>query len=387
MPSFGDIMEAVDLLKVDAVVVDADRCVAVRNRNSKCRKCTDACISKAISVQRNKVEIDASVCVNCGCCAAVCPMGALSMVEPASGSVLRHALSAADHRSGMAAIACARAAAKGKGDPDKYAEVPCLGHVDEFQLMALASSGLSDIVLIDGDCSSCKYGAASSAIDESVDVAATLLEASGADAIVTRASEFPPEVMIEEGDSLRGKSRRGLARQTGGYVRKVAENVAKKAIDEQLGPKDDAAARRRRRIASNGKLPVVSPSGNHALIDAACSLAAKGANESGQPEGVVSTRRFGSLAIDASECSGCGMCVLFCPTEALRYDDYEAPENPDMRYVEFRSSDCTQCMLCHDICLRRCLEVSPEVDMRDICKLEPDVMEIPRPSMKKPFSV
>lgn len=386
MPSFGDIMEAVDLFKVDAVAVDDDRCVAVRNRNSKCRKCVDACISGAITVQRNKVAIDSSACVNCGCCASVCPMGALSMVEPTSEGVMRSVLATADRRSGMAVIACSRAVANGQADPDKYAEVACLGRMNEAELMSLASVGLSDIVLVDGCCSTCKYGAASSCVDEAVDATATFLDACAADAIVTRASQFPPECLIEEGDSLRGKSRRGLACQTGGYMRHVAQNVAKKAVDEQLGAKDDAAARRRRRIASNGKLPVVEPFGNHAIIDAMQALAAKGGNASAQPEGRVATRRFGSLSIDANECSGCGMCVLFCPTEALRYDDYANPDDPDMRYVEFRACDCTQCMLCHDICLRRCLEVSGEVALRDVCSLEPVVLEIPRPSMKKPFT-
>ena len=38
MPSFGDMLEVVDLLHLKAISVCADHCVAVRNRNSKCRK-------------------------------------------------------------------------------------------------------------------------------------------------------------------------------------------------------------------------------------------------------------------------------------------------------------------------------------------------------------
>lgn len=387
MPSFGDIMDAVDLLKVDAVVVDGDRCVAIRNRNSKCRRCVDACIADAITVQRNDVTVDASACVNCGCCAAACPMDALSMVEPSSASVSLRMRETASIRCGMVVVACSRAAATGSGDPDRYAEVPCLGHISQLQLMQAVRDGLEDIVLVDGDCSTCKYGAALAALDSVIDEVADLLEASGSDAMVSRASEFPPELMLEKGASLRGKSRRGLARQTGGYMRKVIENAARKTIDGQMPVVDDAVARRRKRIASNGKLPTVTPSGNHELIDAVLSLSAKGGDLEGAPEGDIHTNRFGMLSIDVEQCSGCGMCVLFCPTDALTYDDYGSPDDPDMRYIEFRSADCTQCMLCRDVCLKRCVEVSNCVDIQDICNLEPKVMEIPRSGVRKHIGI
>lgn len=376
MPTFGDILEVADLLKVEPVRVDEDRCVAVRNRNSKCKKCAEACIVDAITVKRNKVTIDEALCVNCGCCWTACPTTALAMAEPTRAQVDARLGSVADAHTGTVIVACSRKAAKNEANPELYAEVPCLGHIDESQLLSLAARGFDDFVLVDGDCSTCKLGAASASIDAMVDQCAALLEASASEAIVTRNSEFPPEVAAVDDRAIRGKSRRGLARQTGSYVKKVAENVARKTLDEQLGPVETAAEKRRRRIALNGKLPTFVPAANYELIDDMSRIADR---EGTHPSGELSSRHFGDVRIDVAECSGCGMCVLFCPHAALKYDDFDEPSDPDMRYMEFSAADCTQCMLCRDVCLRDCLDVVPTVLAEDVCDPKPQLMEMPRP--------
>ena len=70
---------------------------------------------------------------------------------------------------------------------------------------------------------------------------------------------------------------------------------------------------------------------------------------------------------------------MFCPTEALRFAEYDEPDNPDNRYLEFHASDCTQCMLCKDVCLRYCLEVDPKVSVEELFDFEPRLIEIPKP--------
>lgn len=378
MPSFNDMMEVVDLLKVKAIDVDELKCVAVRNRNSRCRKCVDACIADAITCDHNEIAIDAAACVNCGCCVAVCPDHALFSLEPRASSVDAAVDKTANRTSGMAVIACARKAARREGDPARHATVPCLGHLDEEQLAAYAASGLGDIVLVDGECATCKYGAASPLIDEVVDEAAKLIEAADADAIITRASAFPPEVIDRSAGDPRGRDRRGLMRQTGSYMKTVAGNVAKKTIDDKLGAgtREPLTLRDRLRAGKSGKIPPFEPAGNYAILDALTQLGAEGR------EGALDTRHFGNVQIEAEKCSGCGMCVLFCPTEALKYAKYDEPADEGRMYLEFQAADCTQCMLCKDVCLRYCIEVERRVSLEELFDFEPRLVEIARPENK-----
>ena len=46
------------------------------------------------------------------------------------------------------------------------------------------------------------------------------------------------------------------------------------------------------------------------------------------------------LAVDEDRCVGCGLCVSFCPVDALRA----------WGVCSIRREDCTDCLLCVDYC-------------------------------------
>ncbi len=380
MPSVADVLSYADYLKVSPLVIDEDKCVAVRNRNATCRKCSDACLAAAITIHQNEVTVDPDACVQCGACTTVCPTFALALREPTSTQLLASTLKTADRPRGMAIMACARAAARHEADPERFAEVPCLGAVGETELLALAAAGLDDILLVDGGCATCKYGATDGFIAASVDQAADMLEAVGAQAIITRTSQFPPEVLAPRRVNVRGEDRRGLLAQTGRYVRSVAGNVAKKTVEEKLGGAQAQPRTLKDRLSAgrSGRMPTFQPEGNFRLLESMEKVAE-------QPDGltasdaVLETRRFGSLTIDAGQCSGCGLCVLFCPTAALSHAEFDRPEREDRKYLEFSAELCTQCGLCRDVCLRKCLEVSAKVPLASLYDLEPELLEISRP--------
>lgn len=380
MPSVADVMSYADSLRVSPLSVVQDRCVAVRNRNASCRRCVEACLASAITVSQNQVSIDASACVDCGACASVCPTSALQLEDPSPARLSAQARERADAEHGLCVIACARAAARHVADAERFAEAPCLGHVSDHLLVELAAVGLDDIVLVDGDCGTCKYGAASSCIDASVACAADLLDAVGASAIITRASEFPPEVLaVRRAVSIRGEDRRGILLKTGDYLRRAAGNVAQKALDEKLGgPSQPRTLRDRLNAGKSGRMPTFQPEGNFALLEGLERASADPASLAGS-EVVACTRRFGRVEVDADACSGCGLCVLFCPTAALAHAEHDRPEREDRKFLEFSAEACTQCRLCEDVCMRRCLEVSSSIRMRDAFDLEPALIEISRP--------
>lgn len=380
MPSFSDIMDAVDLLQVKAVEIDEDKCVRATNRNSKCEKCADACITDAIHLSRGSIEIDHAACVNCGCCVPVCPDDALFMTEPSAQAVQRRATKVANAQARSTVFACSRIASKNLGDPDRFAEVPCLGHIGETQLVELVSSGLDDILLVDGNCETCKLGKASSRIDETLDTVGRLLDACESDAIITRQSGFPEEC-LSSGVNIRGEGRRGLLRQTTSYVKTVAGNVAKKTIEEKL---QEAGVTNGGNAARYNKgVMHFEPEQNYKLIEAMEKLLRKDdVSDSSSSDGssnTFSTRHFGNVFIDPEKCSGCGMCVLFCPTYALKYDEFEEPAKDELRYCDFQAADCIQCMLCKDVCLRECLEVDSKVSLEEILDFEPRLLEMAKP--------
>ncbi len=387
MPSFGDIMDAVDMLAVDAVNIDVLTCVRTTNRNSKCTKCADACIADAITLSRGQVDIDNTACINCGCCVPVCPVCALSMVEPSVQTVVKRTAKVADFHTRSMAFACSRIASKNLVDTDRFAEVPCLGHISEIQLMELAACGIDDILLVDGNCKTCKLGKASSRIDDVVDVCANLFDACECSAIITRHSSFPDEY-ISSGINVRGEGRRGLLKQTTSYVKTVAGNVAKKTIEEKLSEAGVKSSRESSTFKQGKGVVHLKPDVNYAIIEAMEKLGSeKGALGENEEAAYsldtcahkISTRHFGNVYIDVEKCSGCGMCVMFCPTNALKYDQFDQPENDDARYCDFQASDCLQCMLCKDVCLRECLEVSQEVTFEELLDFEPRLLQISKP--------
>ena len=122
---------------------------------------------------------------------------------------------------GGSSLACARKAAEttNVGDPDKYAVVPCLARMEEELLVELVARGVPEICLVDGDCRTCKYRGAVPAIDDTVESTRTLIEAMGSDAQITRTSEFPASVQVEDMRKAVGAARREFFTSSGHYAR------------------------------------------------------------------------------------------------------------------------------------------------------------------------
>jgi ferredoxin len=395
MASVNEVLEYAKLLQKDAVYIDGERCASVRNRNSKCQKCADACFVDAISVGSNEVAVDSSVCVNCGVCASVCPTNALAMAAPSLAQIAKSCSKAADFEQSRCMVACARISSKHDVDDAAYAEVPCLGHINEYLICEMAAAGIDDIILIDGDCATCKFGAASTYIDETVDVCAQIFDASGSLAVLTRQTGFPQDVEHMKSGiySYRGEDRRGLMSKTGAYVKDVAFDVAGKAVSDKLGStqkKPDGTSAARLSVGKTGHLPHFEPSGNYTLLESMEQMADRAGvaivvdeeRNTLEGEGVaentlhLNCRRFGRVLIDVEACSGCGLCVMFCPTGALAHNKYDKPADDTHKYLDFSANMCVQCGLCEDICMRNCMKVLPTASVAALFDFEPELLEI-----------
>ena len=370
MPNLIDLVEVAEALGSKAVYLAEDRCVAVRNRHASCRKCSEACPTKAVRAENNVLSLDAEQCVACGACTTVCPTEALIPLEPLDEDLSSAIVSSVTAAGGPAVFACARIASKHLGDPAKFAEVPCLARMEESVLMGLAARGVRDIMLVDGTCETCRFRANVPGIDATVASVHDLMAAQGCDVRVLRASKFPDEILLEDKRSLLGASRRGFFAQAQSRARDAAEKTVE--VVAFKNEKEGAPTLRERlRMSDSGTLPQFNPERRMRVLDAMDRL-----GPSVVPE--IDTRLFGTVRIDAEACSSCGMCTVFCPTGALAKSDVE-PEEGEGSFLEFSAADCVQCNLCADACLKDCLVVDSVVSTEELFDFEPRLIHLPNP--------
>lgn len=372
MPNLSDIMEMAETLETKAVLAIPDRCVVVRNRNVTCQKCTQACpVEGALKVQDNKLEFDGTFCVSCGACTVVCPTEALVPTKPLDSDLAAGITRACLLADGAAVFACARIAARHEADPGKYQEVPCLARMEESVLIELAAHrAVESIVLVDGTCSTCKYRATDKGIDDTLESTNTLLDAWGSSVTVKRASVFPDGILLtDDATASFGVSRRGFFSHT----KSAARDTAKKTVVKALQPEErEATIQERLRVTDSGILPQFNAKRRMNILDALDRI--------GQPRvDEVFTRLWGSVEIDRDVCDGCEMCVVFCPTGALKKSEL-VPEDGTRTFFEFSLADCVQCNACSDICIRQCIKVSPFLSTVELLDFEPRLIAVEKPT-------
>ena len=369
MPSINDIAMIAEALEQSPVAVVADRCIAVRNRNATCRKCVNACSAGAIDVSGNEIRLNSSLCTACGICTVVCPVECLVPLKPDDASLAKSAVSSVSSNSGTCVFACARIASKRLADPASYAEVPCLSRLDESIIVSAVSFGAESIVFVDGDCSTCKYRDNSECFNTTVSLTERLFEAFNIQLPMKRETGFPADLLVEGAHELHGTSRRGFFSEAIGVARDTAMTAAKTSIDHEFGINQEIAPiGNRLRVTEEGTLPLITARRHEAVLNELY--------DHGVPRGgSLESRLFGAVTVDTRKCNSCGMCIMFCPTAALRRDSATSPRDP-LECIEFFASSCIQCSLCVDVCWKHALEMGGEVSIDQLFDFEPVVFNL-----------
>ena len=86
-----------------------------------------------------------------------------------------------------------------------------------------------------------------------------------------------------------------------------------------------------------------------------------------KPEDEISRRELlrrlsplGKVKLDSSRCTGCGLCVAECPTEALVIS---SGEETDAFKLIFKHGNCVACSLCVEICPEKCLRMEHVLEL------------------------
>ncbi|ANE23124.1 hypothetical protein AAY81_08405 [Denitrobacterium detoxificans] len=391
MPNIADTVELLQKLEGSAIRVHERKCVVVRNRNVRCRRCAEVCTTGAISIDpaTNSLSVEPDACIGCGTCATACPTGALEPREPSDGEFLHKcaaAMAAVDEAARVAGeeeprlviIACERMLKQAEGlfEPAKVVSVPCVGHVDESAVCALASAGAHRVRVVHGECEECPH-ATGFLMAQAVEANANLLlETWNSDARMKLSAKLPRAA--RKGDAAFDAARRDFFRGMRGSAREAAVVTADFALESTLGVKPPEEPKFSR-VMEDGTLPHSVPPRRERLLSSL--------NELGEPEDyLIESRMFGQVVIDGDKCTGCRMCAVFCPTGAIRM--WNGDNDDDERFgIEHYPGYCVQCRTCEDVCLRDALTLSTEVFAQDVANGRTERTEMEYPEMENNFGM
>ncbi len=368
MPSIKTYIDLLERLQSVNVRVDAQRCLAVRNRNIACGRCAQACTSSCISVSNGLLNVHPEHCIGCGTCASACPTGALSPRKPDDRALARSAAAALRATGGTVVFACEQLlhAAGNAINPETVAAVRCIGRVDASLLVLLASAGAKALRLTCGNCEKCEHSPGKRVAEDICQDANTILAAWQSGARVSVSSKLPASCRATCKASW-DPERRAFLQSARDLGRDAATDAAELAIDRAFDH-ETAVEHTRRAAMKTGALPRFLPSRRAVLLDALKRM--------GQPEDVmIGTCVWGHAVIDDDRCSGCGMCAAFCPTGALTKRETATPDantwlasrNGASHITLVHAPElCLQCRACEQLCPEHALMLSDEVFAIDI---------------------
>ncbi|WP_080801491.1 4Fe-4S binding protein [Arabiibacter massiliensis] len=357
--------------------LDGGRCLRVRDRESSCAACADACPVGAVAMRAAAVEeeapygsvdavkdagprIDDEACVRCGACMAACPTNALLALPPLDDEELlaRVAAAGATARAQAAAeaseeeprepepatagFACERAAAGLRLERERVVVLPCLAWVDAALLVHLACAGAERVEALLGACASCELAAVEARVRAALDEARRVCDAWGLPVAFNADGEgllAPPDA-----DAAGDPSRRALLSQVGASLIDTA-----KAKASHARPEPDV---RRWRLLDD--------------------LHAAGLPDDGA---IVPRALAPRVAIDVDRCSGCAQCALFCPAGALRKIGRAAGGGT---LLEFDPARCRDCGVCEGTCRYGALTCEETLTAGELFAFDPLEIVIPK---------
>ncbi len=294
--------------------VDPGQCLRLRHKKSGCRLCLDNCPSGAISLD-GSLEVDSSPCHGCGICVSVCPTGVFELRDLSYESLLARV------RGGrVVEFACSQ----WQQEQDSL-RVPCLGYLNEAVLVGSIVCGAQAVRLNVAQCKECKHALGLWVAANSLKQANRILALFG---IPERISA------VEDPDGGYSPAERELSsrREFFSYLKDGARSVVASVIDATAGDREESA---KTRVTLEPKLPRK----RSLLLEHIKALGPPPSNR-------VKTDGLPFARVEISDrCNGCGMCVTFCPTGALRSYD-----RGDRQVIDFNLGYCLTCSLCCDIC-------------------------------------
>jgi Fe-S-cluster-containing hydrogenase component 2 len=362
MASIDRIISTLEQIESPQLLVHSERCVAVRNRHARCRRCAEACTSGAISIEDGHLSMRQDLCIGCGTCATVCPTAALEARDPSDSELLQEAALVMQDSPQQVVFACEPLL---KGSADAYDKgrvihLRCLGRVEESALVALAAGGVTDIRLCAADCATCPNRTGLATIQKVQASFHAIMDTWGQTDPLHFQTGLVDTVLVEHAAAKQSSQPDGVSRR--GFFTALKEGATKAAADvltAEAAPEDGSGlaggAPQINKVMADGTLPHFIPNRRERMLDQLDTL--------GTPQAeTIETRLWGHLRIDEELCNSCRMCATFCSTGAIvKYDDADGSFG-----IEHYPADCVQCLLCQDICPTKALTIDSAVPVKEL---------------------
>lgn len=315
--------------------IESARCIG----GYKCRLCHDSCPLQAVSIEEDAVTIDISICSGCGACVGVCPQGAVSypnfsleeLDKELEGLLWVEGVSLEPRIIALTCRTCLPGYGDGEGNQLRYPPsvlplgIPCLAMASPWLMLRAFDMGAQGLALISSK-DKCRNGLDLDVVYDNIRFIQAMLGCWGIEAERTR--------LFEVTESNQADIQRGL----GQFAREIAG----------LSPTLLRAVARTLTSAEAPRLPALIKHMGERLMRS--------------PEGAISTGTvpFGKIILDAVQCTGCGLCALNCPTDALTI----LPDDDGAEYqLLFQHDSCVACEACVNICPEDCLELEHVLEL------------------------
>ena len=346
-------------VSASTITILPKRCSYIRNWNSKCKACMNACPHDAISRSIGRFTIDPDLCTNCGACTAACPTSALLTGSPTATDIVRSARRTAQAYGGIAAFMCQRDAQELDIDENRVTVLPCLNYLDEYLICGLLALGIDRVALLSRGCDGCPVGGSEPYFPAVVKSARSLVRTWNAPGKVKIFHDIPESLCNSGGRARAAKSDR----------REALEHAGGSAMGYVADTVDELITGKKRERVEEDRQVIVKPS------DVFPADSYRGPRIKGMldrvgelPAGAsIESRFWASVDLDPTACHYCGCCATMCATRALTYTQ-DLPENPTRVQrkqapgtLTFTPSLCMACGLCQDSCFRRALVVGNRI--------------------------
>ncbi len=272
--------------------LDLLRCLRTDYFHNDCQECLQICPEEAIFFDRKRLSVDFEKCINCSVCLGVCPSEALSLDFFDPNA---YVLKNSNH------LSCKK-------------DIPCLSAFSSEHFISMALR--SDELFIDlSHCEGCNLNPENRTL-ESIQ------------ARVGEAKRF-----LEESESGKSIKQKPYEPQRRGFF-KALYNAAKDVASEPL-PK-----------SSIERLPVKTTLLKNSIK----------AETSNLQSHISTSYSFLAQKGISDECTNCGDCVQFCPTNALFFSQ-------DGAAIWFVAGRCIDCNICNDICKPKAVSDKEQIDL------------------------
>ena len=359
MSKLDDIEVLAQGVSASTITILPKRCSYIRNWNSSCKACINACHHDAISRKIGRLKIDAEKCTDCGACTVACPTSAMLTSSPNQTDIVRTAKATAANYGGIAAFMCRRHADELDIDENRVTVLPCLNYLDEYLICGLLAIGINRVALLNPTCEGCDIDSDEPYFPAAVKSARNLMKTWDTDGKVKIFHNVPDNICNCGGKLRHAKSdRREALAQAGGS-----------AMGYLMDTVDEVVTGQKKHVDNQDKQVVVKPEDVFPADTYRGPRIKKMLDRAGQlPQGAsIESRFWATIDIDDAKCIRCGCCASMCATHALLFIQ-DLPESPTRIQrkeapgtLVFQPDLCMACGLCADSCFKKAIVIGNRI--------------------------